>query len=109
MVIRVSGRKDLPARAAIYVEPDYTTTIIQGRGPAAALYESSQDLVGVGKVPCSVEFQVLFYTRPWSLSIDAEGGAVPFSLRTDSERQGLPSQTLISPDLLLMTIQFEGE
>ena len=108
MLIRVSGKKDSPARVAVSVDPDYATTIIQGRGPKAALYESTLELVNVGAVPCSLEFQVLFYARPWKISIDAEGGSVPYSLRADSERQGLPSQTLLSPDLLLLTIEFEG-
>ena len=107
MTIRVSGKKDLPARVAIYVEPDYTTTIVQGRGPKAALYEPTQELRSAGTVPCSLDFQILFYVRPWTLSIDADAGSVPASVKTDSERQGLPSQTLISPDLLLITIQFE--
>src|SRR5437868_12375604 len=107
MLIRVSGKKDSPARVTISVEPDFSTTIIQGKGPKATLYEPTLELVKLGTVPCSLEFQILFYVRPWRISIDADGGSVPYSLRADSERQGLPSQTLISPDLLLLAIEFE--
>ncbi|MFN8335699.1 MAG: hypothetical protein U0U09_11255 [Cyclobacteriaceae bacterium] len=104
MEFKVQGAQNADAECVVNVTPKNATTVIKGEHPNQVIFQPSTNFVTVGKFPCSVKFTILFHLRPWTLEIQQKGGAY-FS--TNNESQGLPTKTILTPDIVTINLKYE--
>jgi hypothetical protein len=106
MKLTVNGEQNQEAKIAFKLTPNDIGTAIIGKAPNHRIIEPSSSFQKIGNYPTTEIIRFLFNTRPWKVTLQIEYGKL---FETDNEEQGLETKTLLTPDILTITLNFAIE
>ncbi|MBU8899568.1 hypothetical protein KRR26_28560 [Corallococcus sp. M34] len=107
MIYTSTGTQGANCAVRVKAEPAGGVVIIKGKGPNAAAM-TNDAFVDVGSIPTTVDASILFFERPWSITIQGSvNNAAGQEFSTTSDRQGLPTTVLVTPDAVPVSFVFK--